>query len=93
MTVSPPPSASMHRVASRHRSRPSFERNNLIKAQTVTVAAIEEKLPGLVRARDAVESFQKMLRTKSKDNLEAWIDRAVRSLVALSANGIVGAGP
>ena len=30
-----------------------------------------------------------MLRQKSKDDLEAWIDRAARSLVASFANGVI----
>ncbi len=67
----------------------TLERNNLTKAQTVTVAAIEERLPDLVEARDVIESFHKMLRSKSKDDLETWIDRAARSLVASFANGII----
>lgn len=67
----------------------TLERNNLTKAQTVTVAAIEERLPDLVEARDVVESFHNMLRRKSKEDLEAWIDRAARSLVASFANGVI----
>ncbi|MBP1848431.1 transposase, partial [Rhizobium petrolearium] len=53
----------------------TLERNNLTKAQTMTVAAIEERLPDLIEARDVVESFHEMLRHKSRDNLGAWIDR------------------
>jgi transposase len=67
----------------------TLERNNLTKAQTMTVAAIEERLPDLVEARDVVESFHDMLRRKSKDDLDAWIDRAARSLVASFANGVI----
>lgn len=67
----------------------TVERNNLTTAQTMTVAAIEERLPDLVEARDVVESFHKMLCSKSKDDLEAWIDRAARSLVASFANGVI----
>ncbi len=55
----------------------------------MTVAALEERLPDLVEARDVVESFHKMLRGKSKDHLETWIDRAARSLVASFANGVI----
>ncbi|NKC23307.1 transposase [Ochrobactrum oryzae] len=58
----------------------TLERNNLTKAQTMTVAAIEEQLPDLVEARDVVESFHEMLRRKSKDDLDTWIDRAAASL-------------
>lgn len=67
----------------------TLERNNLTKAQTVTVTAIEERLPDLVEARDVVESFHEMLRRKAKDDLEAWIERAARSLVASFANGVI----
>ena len=55
----------------------------------MTLAAIEERLPDFVEARDVVDSFHKMLRNKSKDDLEAWIDRAARSLVASFANGVI----
>ncbi|MUO31846.1 hypothetical protein BBK91_027240, partial [Agrobacterium vitis] len=67
----------------------TLERNNLTKAQTMTVAAIEERLPDLVEARDVVESFHEMLRRKSKDDLDTWIDRAATSLVASFANGVI----
>nr|WP_272212878.1 ISL3 family transposase [Marinicella sp. W31]MDC2878801.1 ISL3 family transposase [Marinicella sp. W31] len=67
----------------------TLERNNLTKAQTITVAAIEESLPDLVEAREVVEGFHEMLRHKSKDDLEAWIDRATKSLVASFANGVI----
>jgi transposase len=67
----------------------TLECNNLTKAQTMTVAAIEERLPDLVEARDVVESFHEMLRRKSKDDLDAWINRATASLVASFANGVV----
>lgn len=67
----------------------TLERNNLTKAQTMTVAAIEERLPDLVEARDVVESFHDMLRRKSSDNLEAWIERAAKSLVASFASGVI----
>lgn len=67
----------------------TLERNNLTKAQTMTLAAIEEKLPDLVEARDVVESFHDMLRRKSSGDLEAWIKRAAKSLVASFANGVI----
>lgn len=67
----------------------TLERNNLTKAQTMTVAAIEERLPDLVEARDVVESLHDMLRRKSSGNLEAWIERAAKSLVASFANGVI----
>ena len=67
----------------------TLERNNLTKAQTITVAAIEERLPDLVEARDVVEGFHEMVRHKSSVDLDAWIARAARSLVASFANGVI----
>ena len=67
----------------------TLERNNLTKAQTMTVAAIEESLPDLVEARDVIESFHDLLRRKSSGDLEAWIERATKSLVASFANGVI----
>src|SRR5690606_31051147 len=60
----------------------TLERHNLTKAQAMTVAAIEERLPDLMEARDIVESFHDMLRRKSSGDLEVWIERAAKSLVA-----------
>ena len=67
----------------------TLERSNLTKAQTMTIAAIEESLPDLVEARDVVDGFHEILRHKSKDELDAWIDRATKSLVASFANGVI----
>ena len=67
----------------------TLERNNLTKAQTITVAAIEERLPDLVEARGVVEGFHEMVRRKSSGDLEAWIERAAKSLVASFANGVI----
>ena len=55
----------------------------------MTVAAIEERLPDLVEARDVIENFHGMLRRKSLGDLEAWIERAAKSLVASFANGVI----
>lgn len=55
----------------------------------MTVAAIEERLPDLVEARDVVESFHDMLRRKPSGDLETWIERAVKNLVASFANGVI----
>ncbi len=67
----------------------TLERNNLTKAQTMMVAAIEEQLPDLVDARNVVESFHEMLRRKSKDDLDTWINCAAASLISPFANGVI----
>jgi hypothetical protein len=48
-------------------------RDNLGKADTVTISAIEAHVPTLVEARVLVESFHAMVRTKLIANLYPWI--------------------
>ena len=43
----------------------------------------------LAEARDILADFQAILRRKALTELDAWLDRAARSLVATFANGIV----
>jgi transposase len=62
--------------------------DNLSKADTVTIAAIEERVPTLVEARKLVERFQVMLRQKLIADLDPWIASASESLIASFANGI-----
>ena len=64
-------------------------RDNLTKAETVTIAAIENALPLLVEAREIVAAFQSMIRRKCTDDLEPWLDRARASLIASFANGVL----
>jgi transposase len=63
-------------------------RDSLSKAETVLIAAIEENVPTLVEAREAVAAFHAMIRGKAVGDLAAWIDRASKSLVASFANGV-----
>ena len=63
--------------------------DRLSKAETVTVATIEANTPLLVEARDLIAVFQTMVRKKSPDELEPWLDRAKASLVASFARGVV----
>jgi transposase len=64
-------------------------RDNLSKADTVTVAAIEGGIPNLVEARTLVERFQTMLRQRLVADLDPWIARASVSLIGSFANGII----
>jgi transposase len=64
-------------------------RDNLSKAETVTIAAIEARVPTLVEARVLVESFQAMVRKKLIANLDPWIASASASLIASFASGII----
>jgi transposase len=64
-------------------------RDNLSKAETVTIAAIEARVPSLVEARVLEESFQAMVRKKLIENLDPWIASASVSLIASFASGII----
>ena len=63
-------------------------RDRLTKAETVTVAAVEEGVPALVEARELVAGFQAMVRTMAPAKLGPWIERAGASLVASFARGV-----
>jgi transposase len=63
-------------------------RDNLSKAETVTVAAIESGVPLLVEAREIIGAFQAMIRKKSLTDLGPWWERARSSLIASFANGV-----
>jgi hypothetical protein len=57
-------------------------RHALSKAETVTIAAIENGVPSLVEAREIIAAFQAMVRNKVDAELAAWLARARSSLVA-----------
>jgi transposase len=63
-------------------------RNNLSKAETVTITAIETGVPCLVEAREMIAEFQAMVRNKTDTGLAKWIEAARPSLVASFANGV-----
>ena len=64
-------------------------RDHLSKAETVTIAAIEQGVPTLVTARSLIADFQSMIRTKTASKLPAWLDNAGTSLVASFARGVI----
>jgi transposase len=64
------------------------KRDHLTKAETVTVAAIEQSVPMLADARALVDRFHAMIRKKAEIELEPWIDESRRSLIASFATGI-----
>ena len=63
-------------------------RDNLSKADMMTVAAIESNVPALVNAREIIAAFHALIRRKAATELASWIDRARTSLVASFANGV-----
>ena len=68
------------------------DRDQLTRAETLTVAAVEQGVPTLVEAQKVIAAFQAMVRTMAPDKLDAWIRRANESLVATFARGIVRDG-
>lgn len=63
-------------------------RDGLSKAETVLIAAIEGGVPLLTKAREIIAAFQGMIRKKSLDELEPWLEAAQASLVASFARGV-----
>jgi transposase len=63
-------------------------RNNLSKAETVTITAIETGVPRLMEARETITTFQTMVRNKTDAGLTTWITEARGSLVASFASGV-----
>lgn len=64
-------------------------RDQLGKADTITIAAIEAGVPALIEARNLIDRFQRMIRRKAKAELDPWIADARHSLLAPFANGIL----
>ena len=63
-------------------------RDDLSRAQTVTVAAIEMAVPMLVQARDIVDAFHTLIRRKKEEALEEWLEKAAHTLLAPFARGL-----
>ena len=63
-------------------------RDTLSKAETITIAAIENGVPQLVEARELVALFHAMVRRTMPADLASWLARARASLVASLANGV-----
>ena len=63
-------------------------RDHLGKADTVTIAAIEARVPAIVQARILIDRFHAMIRKKTEAELDPWIADAVPSLIASFATGI-----
>ena len=63
-------------------------RDNLSKAESVMIAAIEGGVPSVVEAREIIADFHAMVRKKAIMDLPSWLDRACQSLVASFGNGV-----
>jgi transposase len=63
-------------------------RDQISRADAVTVTVIEQAVPQLVAGRDLLDRFQHMIRSKVGSGLEVWIKDAASSLMASFARGI-----
>ena len=63
-------------------------RDDLAKPEAILIAAIEVKVPELVTARKAIGDFQSMIRSKSTERLDRWLEAAKDSLVGSFARGV-----
>lgn len=57
-------------------------RDHLSKTDTVTLAAIEARVPTIVEARTLIERFQAIVRQKLVAELDPWIATASAGLIA-----------
>jgi len=64
-------------------------REQLSKSETITVAAVEGGVPLLIEAREIIAGFQAMIRKRTLDAFDPWLERARRSLIASFATGIL----
>jgi transposase len=67
----------------------TMARDHLTKADTITVAAIENGVPILAVARELIDRFQVMIRGRAVDALDPWIADAEPSLIASFVRGVV----
>ena len=63
-------------------------RDGLARSEAILVAVIEDHVPDLVAARQAISEFQSMIRSKSAAKLSDWLDSARGGLVSSFVNGV-----
>ena len=64
-------------------------RDNLSKADAVTVVAVKAGVPTLATARELMERFQRMFRGQDIDALATWLTDAITSLLVSFGTGII----
>ncbi len=77
----PPPARLLSRLM-------TVRREQLSKADAITVAAIETGVPTLAAARDLLDRFHRMLRTREVDALPRWLANTEGSLLSAFGKGI-----
>lgn len=66
----------------------TVEPDDLSRAETVTVAAIQKGVPQLIEARDTIAEFHAMLRKRAVDTLSEWVEKARSTLISSFARGV-----
>jgi transposase len=66
----------------------TVEKDQLTRAQSVTVALIEEAVPELIEARRLMDAFHTLVRRKEVTALDDWLRCAGDSLISSFARGI-----
>jgi len=69
------------------------KKDQLSTADKMLVAAVEQAVPTLRAARDLVERFHAILRSKTRADLDAWLRDAASSLLGGFARGIAADRP
>jgi transposase len=64
------------------------DRDRMSKTEALLVAVIETAAPALAVARDLMDRFHAMIRTRDTAALDPWIGEARQSLLASLATGI-----
>jgi transposase len=64
------------------------KKDQLSTADKMLVAAVEQAVPTLRAARDLVERFHAILRSKTSADLDAWLRDAANSVLGGFARGI-----
>ena len=67
----------------------TLARDKLTRTQAIIVATIEREVPAIVAAREAIDAFHRLLRSRHADDLGPWIEAALASPVAGFAKGVI----
>ncbi len=66
----------------------TLRRDHLTRDEALTVALIEDRVPRLAEAARLVGAFEKMVRNRTPDLLDAWLRQAGQSLLSSFARGL-----
>lgn len=66
----------------------TLRRDHLAREEAITIAQIEHAVPRLAEAAELVDAFQKMVRNRNPDLLDAWLSKAEQGLLSSFARGL-----